>query len=49
MRRFKAYTRNYGDQQWLEAARFWTRNGAERWAVANEGNLFNYWKIDTKR
>ena len=49
MRRFKVYTRNYGENRWREAHRAWTRNGAERWAIAHKATLLALWKVDTKR
>ena len=49
MRLFKVYTRNVGERRWREAARCFTRNGAERWAIKHKSNLLDLWKVDTKR
>ena len=49
MRRWKVYIRNYGGVYRFEAARFWTRAGAERWAIAHQDRLLGLWSIGTKR
>jgi hypothetical protein len=49
MRRWKVYARSYLGHDELEVGRFWTRAGAERWALAHQDRLLDLWRIDTKR
>lgn len=49
MRRWRIKTRRVGSGVWREAGRCWTRAGAERWALAHQDRLLDYWFIDGAR
>lgn len=44
MRRWRVLTHNYGEA-FVEAGRFFTQAGAERWALAHQERMLQVWKV----